>query len=72
MKQFIGILLGIVLTGCITNEVPARVSNTYEVAGKVYCDTAIFSNVERMVVRWLQATVAPEWTPVCSEREVVD
>ena len=61
-------MLSAMLGGCATGEVPERVANTYEVAGKVYCDTPIFSNVENMVVRWIKATVAPDWTPVCSDR----
>ena len=65
--MLIAVLL--LLVSCATAEVPARVSNTYEVAGKVYCDTPIFHNIETMVVRWIQATVAPEWEPVCANRE---
>jgi hypothetical protein len=56
------------LNACATDQVPTRVANTYEVAGKVYCDTPIFHNIESMVVRWIKATVAPEWNPVCSDR----
>lgn len=62
------ILLSAMLGGCKSTEVPDRVANTYEVAGQVYCDTPIFHNIESMVVRWIKATVAPEWEPVCSDR----
>jgi|TARA_R110000796_G_scaffold52141_3_gene122929 hypothetical protein len=58
----------LMLTGCTSTEVPARLANTYAVTGKVYCDTPIFHNIESMVVRWIQASVAPEWEPVCSDR----
>ena len=60
--------LSVLLGGCATTEVPTRLANTYEVTGKVYCDTPIFHNIENMVVRWIKATVAPEWEPVCSNR----
>lgn len=60
--------LSALLGGCATAEVPTRLANTYEVTGKVYCDTPIFHNIENMVVRWIKATVAPEWEPVCTDR----
>ena len=64
------LMLGIIfLTGCASNQVPDRLANTYEVTGKIYCDTPIFHNVETIVVGWLQATVAPKWQPVCGDRE---
>lgn len=63
------ILAVLFLTSCSTAEVPARVANTYEVTGKIYCDTPIFKNVETILVGWLQATIAPEWTPVCGGRD---
>ena len=59
----------LVLTGCASSEVPDRVANTYEVTGKIYCDTPIFHNVETILVGWLQATVAPQWEPVCGDRD---
>ena len=68
MKTLLTAALLTLLMGCKTAEVPERVSNTYEVAGKVYCDTPIFRNVESMIVRWIKATVAPEWQPICSGR----
>lgn len=67
-KLATGLILIVFLSGCATSEVPARVANTYEVAGKVYCDTPVFSNLENMIVRWIQATIAPEWEPVCQDR----
>lgn len=62
------ILLAAMLGGCATANVPTRLANTYEVTGQVYCDTPIFHNIENMVVRWIQATIAPQWEPVCEER----
>ena len=62
------LLLTALLGGCATAEVPTRLANTYEVAGEVYCDTPIFHNIETMLVRWIQATIAPEWESVCSDR----
>jgi len=62
------VLLAALLGGCTTAEVPSRIANTYEVTGKVYCDTPLFHNIEDIIVRWLQATVAPTWEPVCLER----
>ena len=62
------LLLTALLGGCATAEVPTRIVNTYEVTGKVYCDTPVFHNIETMLVRWIQAVIAPEWEPVCSAR----
>ena len=61
-------VISILLAGCASAEVPDRVANTYEVAGKVYCDTPVFSNVENLLVKWIQATIAPDWEPVCGDR----
>jgi len=57
------------LVGCATAEVPERLANTYEVTGKVYCDTPFFHNVETILVGWIQATVAPSWEPICGDRD---
>jgi len=67
MKKLILVAISILLVGCATAEVPPRVSNTYEVAGKIYCDTPIFHNVETILVGWIQATIAPTWEPVCGD-----
>ena len=72
MKKLVLCALVILLAGCATAEVPARVSNTYEVAGSVYCDTPILSNIEDMLVRWIQATISPTWEPVCEAREAAE
>ena len=70
MKLIIFIIfLAAMLGGCATAEVPVKVANTYEVAGKVYCDTPIFHNIETIIVGWLRATVAPAWEPVCGDRD---
>lgn len=62
------VFLGLLLTGCASPTVPPRIANTYEVAGKIYCDTPIFHNIETIVVGWIQATIAPAWEPVCADR----
>lgn len=69
MKKLVLCTMVIILAGCATAEVPPRVANTYEVTGKVYCDTPVFKNLETIIVGWLRATVAPTWEPVCGDRE---
>jgi hypothetical protein len=71
-RKITGLVLVLLLTGCATAEVPNRIANTYEVTGKVYCDTPIFHNIETIVVGWIQATIAPAWEPVCGDRSVED
>ena len=69
IKNIIFAQIILLFTACATAEVPARVANTYEVTGKIYCDTPISHNIESIVVGWLRATVAPEWQPVCDQRD---
>jgi hypothetical protein len=59
----------LLLLSCATSDVPVKLANTYEVTGKVYCDTAIFKNIEQILVNILRATVLATWEPVCGLRE---
>lgn len=75
MRTLFFVLL-LALSGCAginqmqeTGEVPSSVSNTSKALLQAYCESPILSNVENILVRWIQATVAPEWVRICDTYE---